>query len=94
MNRQPAAKTPLPGAVLDVFAFAKDGMNPRLLDGECFHDACALQLPAEGLVQQRLLQRVERGELALREFLGAVHISMAKKFELTPISLRWLRNLN
>jgi hypothetical protein len=26
----------LPRSIFDVFAFAKDGVNPRLLDGQCF----------------------------------------------------------
>ena len=32
----PVAEIALPRSIFDVFAFAKDGVNPRLLDGQCF----------------------------------------------------------
>ena len=42
-------------------------MNPRLLDTDRFHRRVFLKFPAEGLVQQRFLQSLQRGELLLVE---------------------------
>jgi hypothetical protein len=38
VKSQPAAKASLPGSVLDVLALSKNGVNPRLLDGDGFHN--------------------------------------------------------
>ena len=65
VNRQPTSKGTLPCAVFNVLAFTQDSMDPRLLDGDRFHRSVYLQLPAEGSVQQRFFQFVERGEFAL-----------------------------
>jgi hypothetical protein len=36
VQSDPAAEITLPRSIFDVFALAKDGVNPRLLDGQCF----------------------------------------------------------
>ena len=37
MECDPTWKFTLPCPVFDVLAFFEDGVDPRLLDGECFH---------------------------------------------------------
>lgn len=46
----PTAKAALPTSVFDVFAFAKDGVNPGLFDRHCFNFAPAWSVPLRHIV--------------------------------------------
>jgi hypothetical protein len=56
----------------------------RLRQGEA-----ALHFPAEGLVQQRLLQLVERGELALVEGFETLGFFAERVQRADKLALRW-----
>jgi hypothetical protein len=49
----PVAEIALPRSIFDVLAFAKDGMNPGLLNGQCFQLCGALLVEFEDLVRNR-----------------------------------------
>lgn len=44
VDREPATESALPGSVLNVFTFVQYGVNPWLLDGECFHHSSISRL--------------------------------------------------
>ena len=53
VQSDPAAEIALPRSIFNVFAFAKDGVNPRLLDGQCFQLRSRLRLAGRSLIDRR-----------------------------------------